>query len=63
MQPKVVTAVDEADLARRMERAEMEIAEVSGDDDSDDNQEGIKFDGEGTEKDKSKESQSGSDEE
>jgi translation initiation factor 2 subunit 1 len=29
MAPKVVTATDEADLAKQMERAEMENAEVS----------------------------------
>ncbi|CAO1422999.1 unnamed protein product [Diamesa tonsa] len=46
MAPKVVTAIDEADLARRMERAEAENAEVSGDEDEDENEEGIKFDGE-----------------
>jgi translation initiation factor 2 subunit 1 len=56
LQPKVVTAVDEADLARRMERAEMENAEVSGDEDSDDNEEGMKFDGEGPEKEKESQS-------
>lgn len=33
MAPKVVTATDEADLAKQMARAEMENAEVSGDDD------------------------------
>jgi translation initiation factor 2 subunit 1 len=33
MAPKVVTAIDEADLAKQMARAEMENAEVSGDDD------------------------------
>lgn len=32
-QPKVVTATDEAELARQMERAEFENAEVAGDDD------------------------------
>lgn len=63
MQPKVVTAVDEADLARRIERAELENAEVSGDEDSDDNEEGMKFDGEGQEKANDKDSQSGTDEE
>ena len=35
MAPKVVTATDEADLAKQMERAELENAEVSGDDDDD----------------------------
>ncbi|KYQ49721.1 Eukaryotic translation initiation factor 2 subunit 1 [Trachymyrmex zeteki] len=30
--PKVVTATDEAELARQMERAELENAEVAGDD-------------------------------
>ncbi|XP_071447784.1 eukaryotic translation initiation factor 2 subunit 1 [Hetaerina americana] len=33
MAPKVVTATDEAELARQMERAEAENAEVAGDDD------------------------------
>uniref|UniRef100_A0A336LWL3 Eukaryotic translation initiation factor 2 subunit 1 n=1 Tax=Culicoides sonorensis TaxID=179676 RepID=A0A336LWL3_CULSO len=48
MAPKVVTATDEADLARRMEKAELENTEVAGDDDeSDENEEGMKFDGEG----------------
>lgn len=62
MAPKVVTAVDEADLARRIERAELENAEVAGDSDSDEDEEqGLKFDGEGQEKDKN--SQSDSDEE
>jgi len=46
MAPKVVTAIDEADLARRMERAEMENTEVAGDDDEDENEEGMKYDGE-----------------
>nr|CAG4641033.1 EOG090X09RW [Eulimnadia texana] len=36
MAPKVVTATDEADLARQMERAEMENTEVGGDDDQSD---------------------------
>ncbi|KAH8244618.1 hypothetical protein KR038_009983 [Drosophila bunnanda] len=31
MAPKLVTAIDEADLARRLERAEAENAQVSGD--------------------------------
>lgn len=47
MAPKVVTATDEADLARRMERAEAENAEVAGDDDEDEDEEGIPFDGDG----------------
>lgn len=34
-QPKVVTASDEAELARQMERAEAENAEVAADDDED----------------------------
>lgn len=33
MAPKVVTATDEAELARQMEKAELENAEVAGDDD------------------------------
>lgn len=40
MQPKVVTATDEADLAKQMERAEMENTEVAGDDDEDEDEEG-----------------------
>lgn len=43
MAPKVVTATDEADLARKMERAEAENAEVSGDDEENDNEVGIKY--------------------
>lgn len=47
MAPKLVTAIDEADLARRLERAEAENAEVSGDDDEDeDDNEGMQFDAE-----------------
>lgn len=50
-QPKVVTATDEADLARRMERAEAENAEIDGDDEEED-EDGLKYDGdEGDEKD------------
>lgn len=41
-QPKVVTATDEADLARRMERAEAENAEVDGDEE-DENEDGMTF--------------------
>lgn len=45
MAPKLVTAIDEADLARRLERAEAENAEVGGDDDEDEEgQEGMEFD-------------------
>lgn len=44
LQPKVVTATDEADLARRMDRAEAENAEIDGDDEEDE-EEGMKFDG------------------
>lgn len=50
-QPKVVTATDEAELARQMERAELENAEVAGDDDEEE-VEGMEGDfsgGEGTE--------------
>lgn len=35
IQPKVVTATDEAELVKQMERAELENAEVAGDDDED----------------------------
>ncbi|EDW27438.1 GL20268 [Drosophila persimilis] len=46
MAPKLVTAIDEADLARRLERAEAENAQVAGDDDEEDaaDQEGMQFD-------------------
>lgn len=37
MPPKVVTATDEADLARQMQRAEAENAEISGDEDDEEN--------------------------
>jgi len=36
MGPKVVTAMDEAELARQMEKAELENAEIGGDDDQSD---------------------------
>lgn len=39
IQPKVVTATDEADLARQMEKAEAENTEVAGDDDEDEEDE------------------------
>ena len=35
MAPKVVTATDEADLVKQLAQAELENAEVSGDDDDD----------------------------
>lgn len=41
MAPKVVTATDEAELARQMERAELENAEVAGDDDEEEEVEGM----------------------
>jgi len=41
MAPKVVTATDEADLAKQLERAELENAEVSGDDDDEDEEVGM----------------------
>ncbi|ENN72815.1 eukaryotic translation initiation factor 2 subunit 1 [Dendroctonus ponderosae] len=40
MAPKVVTATDEADLAKQMERAELENTEVAGDDDDEEDEEG-----------------------
>lgn len=43
MPPKVVTATDEADLARRMEKAELENTEVAGDDDDEENEEGKSY--------------------
>lgn len=49
-QPKVVTATDEAELARQMERAELENAEVAGDDEEEvEGMEGDFSGGEGTE--------------
>lgn len=39
MAPKVVTATDEADLLKKMEKAEAENAEVAGDDDGDEDEE------------------------
>ncbi|XP_058801561.1 eukaryotic translation initiation factor 2 subunit 1 [Phymastichus coffea] len=38
MAPKVVTATDDAELAKQMERAELENAEVAGDDDEEENE-------------------------
>lgn len=38
MAPKVVTATDEADLVKQMEKAEAENAEVAGDDDGDEDE-------------------------
>ncbi|XP_059607480.1 eukaryotic translation initiation factor 2 subunit 1 [Phlebotomus argentipes] len=52
MPPKVVTAIDEADLARRLERAEQENAEIAGDDEEE-AEEGIRFEGENDEEGKS----------
>ncbi|OAD54149.1 Eukaryotic translation initiation factor 2 subunit 1 [Eufriesea mexicana] len=53
MTPKVVTATDEAELARQMERAELENAEVAGDDDEEEVEGMDGFSGgEGTEDDK-----------
>lgn len=40
LQPKVVTATDEAELVKQMERAELENAEVAGDDDEEEQDEG-----------------------
>jgi translation initiation factor 2 subunit 1 len=40
MAPKVVTATDEAELQRQMERAELENTEVAGDDDEEEEDEG-----------------------
>uniref|UniRef100_U5EME2 Eukaryotic translation initiation factor 2 subunit 1 n=1 Tax=Corethrella appendiculata TaxID=1370023 RepID=U5EME2_9DIPT len=42
MAPKVVTATDEAELARKMERAEAENAEIDGDEE-DEEEEGIRY--------------------
>merc|ERR1719328_985390 len=58
MKPKVVTATDEADLAKQLERAEQENAEVGGDEDSEE-EVGMggpsKLDSEGEDDDKSEE--------
>ncbi|KAI4468212.1 eukaryotic translation initiation factor 2 subunit 1 [Holotrichia oblita] len=43
MAPKVVTATDEAELVKQMERAEAENAEVAGDDDEEEQEEGQVF--------------------
>lgn len=59
MAPKVVTATDEADLARKMERAEQENAEVDGDDEEDEDEEGITYNPEGEEEDGGAEGNSG----
>ncbi|XP_011883044.1 PREDICTED: eukaryotic translation initiation factor 2 subunit 1 [Vollenhovia emeryi] len=51
MAPKVVTATDEAELARQMERAELENAEVAGDDEDEvEGMEGDFSNGEGGER-------------
>jgi len=50
LQPKVVTATDEAELARQMEKAEAENAEVAGDDDEAD-EEGITYNSGGEDRD------------
>lgn len=60
-QPKVVTATDEAELARQMERAEAENAEVAGDDDEEEEDEGMTYNsgGEGEEDKEDKEEVNG----
>lgn len=50
--PKVVTAIDEADLARRMERAEAENAEIDGDEDEE--EEGMEYNGDDANDDENK---------
>lgn len=55
-QPKVVTATDEAELVKQMERAELENAEVAGDDDEEEQDEGQIY-SEGEEDDKEEESE------
>ncbi|XP_034242755.1 eukaryotic translation initiation factor 2 subunit 1 [Thrips palmi] len=59
MAPKVVTATDEAELARQMERAEAENAEVAGDDDEEEEDEGMTYNSGGEEEDKDKEDVNG----
>jgi len=49
--PKVVTAYDEADLLRKMEMAEMENAEISGDDEDEDGKDEGQENGDGAEED------------
>lgn len=43
LKPKVVTATDEAELTKQMEKAEAENAEVAGDDDDEEEEEGQVF--------------------
>lgn len=59
MAPKVVTATDEADLARKMERAEQENAEIDGDDEEDEDEEGISYKLEGEEEEGGADGESG----
>lgn len=59
MAPKVVTATDEAELARQMERAEAENAEVAGDDDEEEEDEGMTYNSGGEDDDKEKEDVNG----
>ncbi|KAK9873831.1 hypothetical protein WA026_002189 [Henosepilachna vigintioctopunctata] len=49
MPPKVVTATDEAELVKQMEKAELENAEVAGDDDEEEHEEGQVYNSEGEE--------------
>ncbi|VEN38266.1 unnamed protein product [Callosobruchus maculatus] len=55
MAPKVVTATDEAELVKQMERAELENAEVAGDDDEEEDEGQIYSDGEDKDDDSEKE--------
>jgi len=43
LQPKVVTALDEAELVRQMERAAAENEEVAGDDDDEEEEVGQRY--------------------
>lgn len=55
----MVTATDEAELARQMERAEAENAEVAGDDDEEEEDEGMTYNSGGEDEDKEKEDVNG----
>nr|CAH7725892.1 unnamed protein product [Callosobruchus chinensis]CAI5856677.1 unnamed protein product [Callosobruchus analis] len=55
MAPKVVTATDEAELVKQMERAELENAEVAGDDDEEEDEGQIYSEGEDKDDDSEKE--------
>lgn len=63
MAPKVVTAIDEAYLAKQMERLELENQEVAGDDDEEDEEGMGEANGNGDRKDEDEEEGDGDDDE